>query len=461
MTNGASAEAVAIACGGMLLHKGKKNIKKAVIDSRAVTDGDLFVAIKGERTDGHLYASNAAEKGASAVLVERAPDDMSAFEAFSCSVILVHDTQSALADLASAHREEMTALTVGITGSVGKTTTRQYVASVLSTKFLTHKTEGNFNNELGLPLTVIETRAEHQAAVIEMGMGKAGDISFLSSIARPDIAIITTIGTSHIEHLGSREAIRDAKLEILDGLKTGGKLILNGDEPLLSGIDNALYVSLNNSSSHYRASNIRQGTDGTVFDAICPSRTIRDCRIPTLGNHTVLDSMYAVAVGDILKLKDENIRLGLASFKGVGMRQNIINKNGITYINDYYNASPESIRASLSVTRELANASGGRAVGVIGSVLELGTRSEALHRRIGASVIENCIDLLFTFGEDAAFAADEAIRLGMSADKVMSFPDISDPKPIAEAVKASLKENDCVLIKASHGIEMGRIAELL
>jgi UDP-N-acetylmuramoyl-tripeptide--D-alanyl-D-alanine ligase len=171
--------------------------------------------------------------------------------------------------------------------------------------------------------------------------------------------------------------------------------------------------------------------------------------------------MYAVAVGDVVGLSENEIRSGLSAFKGVGMRQNIVKRNGITYIHDYYNASPESIRASLSVTRELANASGGRAVAVLGSVLELGELSEMLHRRIGTSVTENKADLLFTFGEDASFIADEAKRLGMSADSICVFRDITDPKPIAEAVRSTLSENDCVLIKASHGIEMGRIAELL
>ena len=229
----------------------------------------------------------------------------------------------------------------------------------------------------------------------------------------------------------------------------------------MSGIENAVYVSLNNQTAPYRAINVRQSTDGMTFDAICPSRKISDCFIPTLGAHTVHDAMYAVAVGDILSLTDVEIKSGLSAFKGVGMRQNIIKASGITYIHDYYNASPESIRASLSVTRELANASSGRAVAVIGSVLELGDMAELLHRRIGSSVVENGVDLLFTFGDDASYIADEAIKLGMNETSIRVFRDITDPKPIAEAVKSTLVENDCVLIKASHGIEMGRIAELL
>jgi UDP-N-acetylmuramoyl-tripeptide--D-alanyl-D-alanine ligase len=461
LSKGAIPSELALTCGGKLIYEGNKPSTHAVIDSRNADKGSIFFAIKGERTDGHLYLSSAAEKGASAVITEILPDDISAFEKYGCSVILVDHSAEALAKLAKNHKSEMKALTVGVTGSVGKTTTRQYVASVLGTRFNTHKTEGNFNNELGLPLTVIGIREDHEMAVIEMGMGKKGDISFLSSIAMPDIGIITTIGSSHIEHLGSREGIRDAKLEIRDGLKKGGKLILNGDEPLLANIEDAIYVSLSNKDHPYRADNIITTDDGMRFDAHCPSRIIKECIIPTFGTHTVHDAMFAVAVGDIVGLTDEEIKLGLNSFEGVGMRQNIKVKNGITYIHDYYNASPESIRASLSVTKKLADSKNGRTVAVIGSVLELGEMSEALHRSIGNDAFSIGADLLFTFGEDAAFIADEALKLGMDDNRIFVFKDISDPNPIANVLRASLKTNDCVLIKASHGIEMGRIADLL
>ncbi len=461
LKKGALPSDLALACGGELLYEGVKNATHTVIDSRKASEGSIFVAIKGERTDGHLYLTPAAEKGAAAVITENIPESLTAFEACGCSVILVDNSAEALATLATNHKKEMRALTVGVTGSVGKTTTRQYIASVLSARFNTHKTDGNFNNELGLPLTVLGISDEHETAVIEMGMGKKGDISFLSKITMPDIAVITTIGSSHIEHLGSREGIRDAKLEIRDGLKTGGKLLLNGDEPLLSGIEGAVYVAINNTEAPYRATNITTSENGMVFDAVCPTRVIKNCIISTLGSHTVHDAMFAVAIGDMLSLTDGEIKLGLSMFEGVGMRQNIKVKDGITYIHDYYNASPESIRASLSVTKNLAKEKNGRTVAVIGSVLELGNLSETLHRSIGKDAAHIGTDLLFTFGEDAAFIADEAITMGMDKDKIQVFKDITDPTPIANAIKNVLKLNDCVLIKASHGIEMGRIADLL
>lgn len=461
LSNGATGVAIAFACGGELIFEGQKKVKRAVIDSRKVKDGDLFVAIKGERTDGHLYLSSAAEKGAAAVFTEKTPEDLSVFEKNDCSVILCHDAALALARLSGEHKKECNVITVGVTGSVGKTTTRQFIASVLSQKYPTHKTEGNFNNALGLPLTLLGINDSHKAAVIEMGMSARGEISFLTKLTRPDIAIITMIGSSHIEHLGSREAIRDAKLEIRDGMNDNGILVLNGDEPLLSNIEKGIYVSLHNEKCHYRAAKVRNNGEGMTFDAVTPDGIIADCYIPTLGEHTVLDAMYAVAVGRLCGLSDSQIKDGLSSFVGVGMRQNVVKKNGITFINDYYNASPESIKASLSVTKGLATENGGRTVAIIGNVLELGDKSEELHRSVGAYAADLKADLLFTFGSDASFIADEAVKNGLNKKNVFVFTDIADPLPISKSVVKELKENDCVLIKASHGIDMGRIADIL
>ncbi len=459
--HGATGASVANACKGKLLFEGTKKAYNAVIDSRKVSDGDIFVAIAGERTDGHLYLSSAAEKGAAAVLTERIPEDLTPFEKNGCSVILCENTSLSLASLASEHKKECDVLTVGVTGSVGKTTTRQFIASVLGAKMPTHKTEGNFNNALGLPLTLLGIKEEHKAAVIEMGMSARGEISFLTKLTRPNIGVITVIGSSHIEHLGSREGIRDAKLEIRDGMTDDGILVLNGDEPLLHGIENAVYVSLRNKECPYRAENIQTDGDGMIFDAVTPNGVIKNCRIPTLGEHTVLDAMYAVTVGKLAGLSDNEIKLGLSSFVGVGMRQNIVKTRGITFINDYYNASPESIKASLSVTKGLSKDTGGRTVAVIGNVMELGDRSETLHRSVGKYVFDIGVDLLFTFGNDAAFIADEALKNGFNKENVFVFTDITNEKPLSACVMNNIKENDCVLIKASHGIDMGRIAKIL
>jgi len=453
--------ALAEACGGTLLYDSGKAISSAVSDSRKVTEGALFVAIVGERTDGHRYVVSAAELGATAVLVETDAIPLTELMAFGCSVVLCESSIKALGRLGVYHKSLCSALTVAVTGSVGKTTTRQFIHAVLSRRYLTHKTEGNYNSDIGLPLTLFELTPEHQASVLELGMSAKGEISYLTNLVHPDIAVITNIGTAHIEFLGAREAIRAAKMELEEGVQPDGPILLNGDEPLLSSVENATYVALYNEAAAYRAVNLRYTPEGMCFDAVCPSFTIPDCRIPTLGDHTVLDAMFAVAVGHLTGLTPDEIRDGLAAFEGVGMRQKIACVDGITYILDYYNASPESIRASLAVTKRLAENQGGRAVAVLGSVLELGEHSESLHRLIGYHAATLPVDLLFTFGTDAAYTAEEAVAYGVPSEAVASFPDTTDATPLTEAVRKALRPNDVVLLKASHSIHLERVADAL
>ncbi len=460
-TKGIPVEETAAAVNGKLLFRGSKKITGASIDSRSIKNGDLFIAVKGENTDGHRYIGAAAQSGAAAVLIEKPDIDISLLRDGDCSVILADNTVLALGKLAKKHKEELNALTVAVTGSVGKTTTRQFIYAVLSSELKTHKTEGNFNNELGLPLSVLKLDSTYKASVLELGMSQKGEISYLTDIVRPDMAVITNIGTSHIEYLGSREAIRDAKLEIAERLRDNGKLILNGDEPLLLGIDRACYVSLKNTDADFRASNICYTSGGMSFNAVCPGRIIKDCLIPTLGEHTVLDAMFAIACGFYAGISDDGIRKGLAAFEAVGMRQNIIKHGEVTFILDYYNASPESIKASLSVTKQLAGEGGGRTVAVIGNVLELGNHSEELHRSVGSYAAALGCDLFFAFGEDACLAAAQAKTEGMNGNSVFLFPDISDPAAISESIAEHIKPGDCILIKASRSIHMERVADIL
>ncbi len=454
-------KAVADACRGTLLYDGGKPVTSAVIDSRLATEGALFAALVGENTDGHRYLTAAADLGASAVLIERESVDLDALRTRGCSVILCNSVTLALGRLAKAYKALCSAITVGVTGSVGKTTTRQFIYAVLSQHCLTHKTEGNYNNELGLPLTLLKLNETHGASVLEMGMSQKGEISYLSNIAGPDIAVITNIGTAHIEYLGSREAIRDAKMEIAEGLPKEGKLILNGDEPLLAGVEGAVYVALENDSAPFRAANLRYTPDGMVFDAICPRGIIEGCRIPTLGEHTVLDAMFAVAVGATVGLSDEEIRRGLASFEGVGMRQNLRRHGDMTFILDYYNAGAESMCASLTVAKRVAEHEGGRTVAILGSILELGEHSEALHRLVGAHAASLPVDLLITFGTEAEAIAEEAVARGVPRDAVGVFPDIERPELLIDAVRKALRPHDVILLKASHSIRLGRVADAL
>ena len=461
MLNLPNGAALAEACGGTLLYDGGKAITSAVSDSRQAVDGALFVAIVGERTDGHRYLVSAAQLGASAVLVETDAIPLEELMALGCSVVLCESSIKALGRLGVYHKSLCSALTVAVTGSVGKTTTRQFIHAVLSRRYLTHKTEGNYNSDIGLPLTLFELTPDHRASVLELGMSAKGEISYLTNLVKPDIAVITNIGTAHIAFLGSREAIRDAKMEIVEGLQPDGHLLLNGDEPLLAHMDGATYVALYNEDAPYRAVNLRYTHEGMRFDAVCPTFTVPDCRISTLGDHTVLDAMFAVAVGHLTGLTPDEIRDGLAAFEGVGMRQNITHVDGITYILDYYNASPESIRASLTVTKRLAEGQGGRTVAVIGSVLELGEHSETLHRTIGRHAATLPVDLLFTFGKEAEAIADEAMIYGIRPENVCSFTDVTDAAPLTEAVRKALRPNDVVLLKASHSIHLERVADAL
>ncbi len=462
LTKGILPENVAKAIEGRLIYKGTKLISDVKIDSREIKSGDLFVAVSGEKTNGHNFIASAAEKGAAAVLIDT-PDlaDIDKVKEYGCSVILAKNTVDALGLFAKKYKEELSALTVAVTGSVGKTTTRQFIYSVLTSEIIAHKTEGNYNNELGLPLSVLKITPSHKASVLELGMSAKGEISYLTDIVKPDIAVVTNIGTAHIEHLGSREAIRDAKLEITEGLKPNGHLILNGDEPLLANITGACYVALKNKSADFRAERICFSSKGMSFNAICPDKIIKNCFIPTLGEHTVLDAMYAVACGYFAGISSEGIRKGLSSFETVGMRQNIKEQNGVTFILDYYNASPESIRASLNVAKQLSQKSGGRTIAVIGNVLELGSKSDELHRSIGKYIAEIKCDMFFAFGDDACIAAKQAISDGMKKENVFIFPDISDSYAISNSISEHIKHNDCILLKASRSIHMERVADNL
>ena len=254
-------------------------------DSREVLKGGMFIAIRGENFDGHRFLSMAAEKGALCALVEYIPEN-----APDMCYIVVEDTLKALGYLAKSFKSALSPLTVAVTGSVGKTTTKEFIYGVLSQRYKTLKTEANHNNHIGLPMTLLSLEKDHRAAVLEMGMSNFGEISYLSRIGAPNIAVITNIGSSHIENLGSREGIRNAKLEIADGMSDNGILILNGDEPLLSGIDGAYYVSMTGRRAYANVSGIVTGENGMAFDITIGGETYESIVIPVLGEHNVLDA---------------------------------------------------------------------------------------------------------------------------------------------------------------------------
>lgn len=433
-------------------------VRTITTDSRSVEPGAMFIAIRGERFDGHDYIQQAYEAGAACVLAETIPDGVIPLGAGG---ITVKDTIRALGDIARYRKECVAPYTVAVTGSTGKTTTKEFIYSVLAACAPTHKTEGNFNNEIGVPLTMLKVENGAKYMVLEMGMSGPGEIEYLSRLARPNMAVITNVGDSHIERLGSREAIRDAKLEVRTGLTPGGKLILNGDEPLLSGIRGGVYVSRKDEGADYYVSNITDHGMCTTFDITHAGVCVKDLSIPVLGDHNVFDAALAYAVGCELGLSEEDIRRGLGSFKNTGMRQNIYRADDVTIIEDCYNAAPLSMSASLSVLAMIARREQGRSIAVLGDMRELGDFSRSLHEDVGGSVAELGIDLLYTFGDDAAFIALGAKKAGMSEEAIVVMRDLEAPEALAAALREKIKGGDAVLFKASRAVRLERVIEAL
>ncbi|MBR5322627.1 MAG: UDP-N-acetylmuramoyl-tripeptide--D-alanyl-D-alanine ligase [Clostridia bacterium] len=427
------------------------------IDSREIGEKTLFVAVKGENTDGHKYIDSAVKNGAVCIMCEKIPDG------FTGNYILVEDTIKAISDIATSCREKYDPFTVGVTGSVGKTTTKEFISYVLAEKFPTHKSGGNFNTVYGISLTLAALSKLHKAVVAEMGMSALGEISQLTNIAHPNVAVITNIGTAHLEALGSRENIAKAKLEIIEGLKPDGVWVYNGDEPLLwdkrDEFPNNLSFAIKNEEADIFAKNIRISENKTVFCMRYGNEEITDIEIPTIGQHNVYNAMAAFAVGRTAGLSDDEIRRGLMNYRPSGMRQKIYDVNSYTIIEDCYNASPESMKASLSVLAELGK--GRRTVAVLGEMRELGNTSDELHKSVGRYAAELKIDRLYTYGESAIKIAVGALEEGLDESAIIGYNKITEPEGLAEILKNELKSGDIVLFKASRAIALEKVIEYL
>ncbi len=459
-------EEIAHIVGGTLVFLGDKTdftVCHVCTDSREAQEGSLFAAIPGERVDGHDYMDEAFRRGAVCFLAKRVPTDM---EGVRCAVILCDDPIHALTELASHYRDQSAVRVIAITGSVGKTTTKEFVAAVVSTQYKTHKTEGNHNNDLGLSMTLFTLAPEDEVSVLEMGMSDFGEIARLSAIARPDIALITNIGTSHMASLGSRENISKAKMEITAGLKKDGVLILNGDEPLLenAGVGRAsapLFVSINTPKGAYRATNIRTCTDGVEYDLLTKDRVLTNVTIPTLGRHNVYNSLFAYAVGSVLGIREDSIRRGLMQFEGADMRQKIYSLGEITVIEDCYNASPESMRAALDVLSTLSQKENRLSAALLGDMLELGAYSRLFHDQLGQYAAQTKVTKLFCYGRMADVVAEAAIRNGMRAEHVHVSLNADDPETMADMIEGAIAPGDILLVKASRGIAAERVLNVL
>lgn len=441
-----------------------RSISGLSTDSRTAQKNNVFLALRGERVDGHKYIDDAIARGCSCIISEEVilPRE-------DVSVIVVKNTLYALGTLAHWYCMQNPARIIAITGSVGKTTTKQYVWSVLSARYETLKTEGNYNNEIGVPLTLFELEEKHQWAVLEMGMNHKGEMERLSKIACPDIALITNIGSSHIENLGSRDAICDAKLEIMEGMPKGAPLIINADEPLLMAKAHEMRahgvrpitVSMEDPITDYFISDIAVTPQGCSFSLLNSHTGIhyRDIHILQTGAHNVLNAAMAWVVGELCGMQEADIRRGLLRFENTGMRQNIYEYNGMYLIEDCYNASPESMEAALKVLGDIGHNQGGKAIAVLGDMLELGPFTRSLHERVGKAVTENHTDLLFTFGKFASHIAQGSIRYGMQSAAVYRNPDLTDPQTTAQQLAKLCHPGDTILFKASRAVRMERVID--
>ena len=461
MTLFAGSEAAQIA-GGELLAGPEAQITGVAIDSRQVQPGDLFVAIRGERVDGHAYVPVAAARGAAAVLVDAASPEWRL--PAGVAVIRVADPVLALGRLGLYHRRRFPGLSVtAVTGSVGKTTTKDLTAAVLAQGFRLLKTEGNLNTEIGLPLTLFRLTPDAQAAVLEMGMRGPGQIAYLASLAKPRVGVITNIGRTHLELLGSEENIMRAKAELVAALPQDGFAVLNDDDPWTPAV-----------AEHTRARIIRYGWErgpaprpdvtaadvrglgpaGTSFRLVTPAGAA-DLLLPLPGRHNIANALAAAAVGHAWGLSPEQIAAGLAAARISDKRLNVIEVGPVTVINDTYNASPVSTRAALEV---LAGFQAGRRLAVLGNMLELGEYAAAGHREVGAAAAAVGVDRLVCVGDLAADIAVGACAAGLPAEHVTAVP---DNQAAAAALAALVRPGDAVLVKGSRGMAMEQIVAAL
>lgn len=426
---------------GSFGYPAKQIVSSICTDTRKITKGCVFIALKGANFDGHNFAQKAMELGAVAVITQKPIDGV--------KCIIVDSTQKALLDIAGYYRQRFSPVLVGVTGSVGKTTTKEMIALVIGSKFKTLKTSGNLNNEIGLPLTLLQLDSTYEAAVIEMGMSHFGEISRLSMASKPTCGVITNIGFSHIENLLSQDGILKAKLEILDGMTSEAPLILNGDDKLLQKVGkelnrNLIYYGIENKQVEVFGSDIKVKDGVTYFNINYFGKSI-SASINCIGIHNVMNALAAFCVGTTLKIEPEQMIKAISEFAPDSMRQSIKKMGNQIVITDCYNASPDSMKASLSVLSEIEPEKSGRRIAVLGDMLELGEMSQNLHKKVGEYVKSSKTDCVICYGEYAKFISE------VSGLKESYY--FQDKNKTAEFLKNYLKDDDVVLFKASRGMK--------
>lgn len=452
------AGAVAAACGGNLAAGDPTAVITGVsIDSRVLRPGDVFVALPGSRTDGHAFAAEAAARGAAALIVARWPLPRPLPR--SLPVIVVDDTLAALTRWAEAHRRNFDVPVVGVTGSVGKTTTKEMIAAVLGRRLRVLKSRGNFNNEIGVPLTVLGWEPAHGAAVFELAMRAAGDIRHLCRLVRPGVGVVTNVQEVHLENLGSLEGVAAAKAELVQALPPSGAAVLNADDPnvrAMAGQTPARVVTFGLAAgAQVRGEDLADDDPFSIaFTLVWPRGRTR-LTIPSAGRHLVYNALAAAATALVLGLPAGDVVEGLAAFRPGDRRLELHEVEGVTVIDDTYNASPASLRAALDAAARLPRA--GRLVVALGDMLELGPVSARAHRDAGAWVAA-AADILLAVGPETAATVAEARRLGMAPEAARHC---ADHRELTSALRGLLQEGDVVLIKGSRGMAMDRVTDAL
>lgn len=439
------------ATGGRLLYPVVDDsvFSQVETDTRAITEGALFVALKGETFDGHDYVLQAKERGAAGAVVA---EDRPEYKQEGFAVVIVTDTRKAYQDLARFHRRRFSIPVIAVTGSVGKTSTRSMIAAVLSQKYRVLQTEKNFNNEIGLPKTLLQLTPEHEACVVEMGMRGLGQIAELAAIAEPDIGVVTNVGKSHIELLGSQDNIARAKSELVRALSEDGVAILNQDDSYVAAMADLCRGKVVGygieSNAAIRASRVVCSEKGLRFACRCFDQ-VMDIHMPLIGSHNVYNALAAIAVGRVLGLTEHQLQKGLSEYRGMPMRQELIHLSEYTFINDAYNANPASMSEAL---KSLALLTKGRKIAVLGGMLELGDWTVREHEKIGAEAAELGLDALITMGSPASYIADAARKNGLGAVYTAQ-----DHAGAADCLRQIIQPGDTVLLKGSRGFAMEKI----
>lgn len=459
---GMTLENMATACEGKLYlcEKSKKDgtiysreASSVVIDSRKAEAGGVFVATKGAKVDGHDYIPQTFDKDVLCVICEKEPESKAG------NYILVEDSFVAIKKLAKYYKSVMNIKTVGIIGSVGKTSTKELVASVLKEKYNTVKTIGNFNNEVGVPLTVFSIRDEHETAVIEMGISDFGEMDRLADIVKPDICVMTNIGPCHLEYLHDLDGVLKAKTEVFKHMSTSGTAVLNGDDEKLSTVSSVngikpIFYGLKCSNDIYADGIVAKAFDGTDANIHTPVGDFK-VNVPISGEHMVYNALAAVAVGLKFNMTLEQIKTGIESATTISGRSNVIRVEDYTLVDDCYNANPKSMKAAIDLLSQVK----GRKVAILGDMFELGENEKALHAEIGSYVVDKKIDVLLLAGELSKNILDAVSS--HASDIVVFYKSTTDELIELLSNEQIIKKGDTILIKASHGMNYSKIVDKL